>query len=425
MAKAIALWACLVMAIVSVARAEEPPSAPSDASRRLDEAIELIQRNYLHEMSREQLLDRALRALLQDLDPYSYYLDPEEWADRRASLASQFCGIGVTIEIDSTAHFPRVHQLMIGSAAGPAGVRRADLVLSVDGQSLQGLDVDRVRSHLLGAPGSSLELSLRRDEVDAPIQLRIERKMIEMPSVRGVRRDREGKSEYMLDSARGIGYVRVSRMAEDTVPAVEEALTELKQRGMKGLVLDLRNSSGGFAKAAIGVADLFLESGKILTYVGRDTTDVHEATAERATDVPMVLLINVDTASSSEFLAAALADHRRATLVGQRTYGKARMQKMFSLAEGDGGLILTTGLFERPSGKAIDRHDTADAPDQAGVWPDPGFEVVVEGEEFDAWWKEAEMRDGGAILEESDLPPPRPDRMLLRALEALDSVETH
>lgn len=403
---------------------DTPPASPvlgeSEAGDRFDEALEIIQRSYLKEMTREQLLDRGLRALLRDLDPYSFYLDPEEWANQREGLAAEFGGLGVIFDIDATARLPRIRHLLIGSAAGPAGVRRGDLILAVNGRSLEGMDFDQVRSCLVGSPGTTVELILRREGLDTLLHFKAERKIIKTPSVRGVRRDSKGESEYLIDEKRGVGYIRVSRLAEDTVPTVEAALAHLATRHMKSLVLDLRDSSGGFAMAAIGVADLFLESGRILTNVSRDTTAYHDATPGGYTDVPMVVLINSGTASSSEFLAAALADHGRATFIGQRTYGKARIQRMLPLSEGRGGLILTTGLFERPSGKTIDRHDTPEAASHAGVVPDPGFEIIVEGEEYDAWRKEAELRDGAGILEESDFPPSRPDRVLLRALEVLD-----
>jgi|CXWL01.1.fsa_nt_gi carboxyl-terminal processing protease len=391
-------------------------ASTSAADPRLREAAAIIAESYLEPVTAGQVVDRALRSLLQGLDPYSHYLDAKEWAAWRAELAAAFGGVGVALELSAEAGVPRIRHLMVGSAAGAAGARPRDLVLAVDGRSTQGLTLDEVLPSILGEPGTPVRLTLQREaEV---FDLVVERRLIKAPSVRGVSRDANGAVDYLLDAEEGIGYIRISHLAEDTVATVEAALTELRQRQMKSLVLDLRDSRGGLMRAAIGVADLFVDHGRLLTQVSRVETTPYDATPGVFTDFPIVALINAGTASSSEFLAAALQDNGRARFLGQRTYGKARIQEMFALGEGEGGLILTTGRFERPSGRAVDRHDSPVAPEQAGVAPDPGLEMIVEGEEYDAWRAATELLDSPAVLVGADVPHVE-DRVLVRAIEIL------
>jgi carboxyl-terminal processing protease len=269
----------------------------------------------------------------------------------------------------------------------------------------------------MGKVGSTVELDVLHQ--GKPVHLKIQRKTVKTPSVRGVTRDRNGQSEYLYDAARGIGYIRISRLAADTVPETEKALAGLQARGMKALILDLRDSSGGLMQAAIGVADLFLDSGRILSAVSREETEVFDAKPGGYLDFPIVALINEGTGSSSEFLAAALQDNKRAIFVGQRTYGKARIQKKLPLAGGMGGLILTTGMFQRPSGKIVDRHDAEKTSDLPGISPDPGMELIVSEEEVKAWEKDASFRDSPVISSESEVASKVPDRVLDRAVQLI------
>lgn len=292
-----------------------------------------------------------------------------------------------------------------------------DLLTSIDGHQLKGMKLDAVVPILMGKVGSTVELDILHQ--GTPAHLKIQRKLVKTPSVRGVSRDRTGQSEYLYDAERGIGYIRISRLAADTVPEAEKALAGLKARNMKALILDLRDSSGGLMQAAISVADLFLDSGRILSAVSRQETKVYDAKPGGYLDFPIVALINERTVSSSEFLAAALQDNKRAIFIGHRTFGKARIQTQLPLGDGMGGLILTTGIFQRPSGKIVDRHDAAATSDLPGISPDPGMELIVEGEEYEAWEKDASFRDSPVISSESEVPSRTPDRVLDRAVQLI------
>lgn len=430
---ALAAGACLALLLAGPARGEradaEPPDTASAApvaelDRPLAAALAIVEERYLQPMGRAELVERALRAFLKELDPYSRYLNAQEWADFNSDLAAEYGGLGVTLRLDPESRLPEIERLLVGSAGGEAGIVPGDELLEVAGHGLLGKTLDEVIPWLIGSPGTVVEVVVRHPGEAAPVRLSVRRKVVKMPSVRGVRRDGAGRPDYWLDAARGLGYVRISHLAEDTVPEVESAVAALEAGGLRGLILDLRDSYGGLMRAAVGVADLFLTDGRILRDVGRDASTTYDATPGACTAAPMVVLINSGTASSSEFLAAALQDNRRALFVGQSTYGKARIQEKIALGPGLGGLILTTGVFERPSGRAVDRHDVP-AGDRAdggapgnspGISPDSGLELIVEGAEYEAWSADAALRDGPVVLDAAAEAARPPDRSLELAL---------
>jgi carboxyl-terminal processing protease len=389
---------------------------------RFDAALDIVGKHYLKDVPRAGLEEQALRAFLNDLDPYSNYMNAQEWAGFRSKLTGQFCGIGVNLRIDSDARLPEISYLMLGSPAGEAGVRRGDHILRIDGHPLEGLSIDDVIPLLRGIPGSTVELTIRPAGSLSTLPLRVTRRMIKDPSVRGVRRDAAGESHYLLSEEKGIGYIRVLGLADDTVPELTKALVELKRQGMKGLVFDLRDSHGGKLHAAVDAADLFLDAGRILSVASRVAGDeVYDAKPGVLTDVPMVMLINEWTVSSSEILAGALTDNHRAIAMGQRTFGKGRIQVMYDLPPGMGGVVLSTGTFQRPSGKTIDKHD-AKSPNEAGIAPDPGMEIALEAKESEAWAAETSRLDNPVVLTPEEQIPTVPDRVLVRALEVLDAA---
>ncbi|MHB8796902.1 MAG: S41 family peptidase [Thermoanaerobaculia bacterium] len=404
----LALAACVSLSWPGRAPAEGLPAG------RLAEALDVIRTRFLEEMTREELEERALLALLKDLDPYSRYLDAGEWAEFDDRLSAELCGVGITFGFDGEESLPVVERLLVGSGGAEAGVREGDRIAAADGRSLAGATFDEVRSQLVGPAGSFVELVVCSRGSSTASAIRIRRRPVALPSVRGVRRDGKGRSEYFLDATLGIGYVRISRLAEDTVRDVELALSDLERRGLRGLVLDLRESEGGLMEAAVGVADLFLHGGRILSTVTRAGTTHRDATPGACTDVPVVVLIDSGTASSSEFLAAALKDNGRAVFVGQRTFGKGRIQERLAL--GEGGLVLTTGRHGRPDGTSFDRY--ADGPDVAGVDPDPGMEIVVEGAEREDWSSRALLRDAPIAFDE-ETGGKGPDRVLEMGVKAL------
>lgn len=390
------------------------------AERRWNEALAIIEREYLQEMSRAEILERALGALLADLDPYSRYLDPVAWREFNQSVAAEFGGIGAIMEREPGTDLPRVVYLMLGGASHDAGLRPGDVIVSIDEQPLAGVAFKDAVPRLRGTPGSRVVVSVRRG-TGAPRRYELARRLVKTPSVRGATRDAQGRSDYFVDRAARIGYVRVSGLAADSVSGVQSALDWLRENGgVRALVLDLRDNDGGLMQAAIDIADLFLAEGRILTSRSRSEVHGYDAKAGGLTDVPMAVLVNGVTASSAEFLAAALTDRGRAICVGERTYGKARIQSKFDLDGDAAGMLVTTAVFERPSGGTVDRHDAPESA-PAGIAPGAGLEVKLDEAEYDAWREHAAMLDGAVLLDADTAAPA--DRVLARALEALAAME--
>jgi carboxyl-terminal processing protease len=407
----------LTLGAAALAGAQAPPAPLGDDA--LARALDLVQQNYLKPVARPRLLEGALQGMLRGLDPYSDYLGPEEWAGLQQGLAGQFGGIGARLELDATARCPRVLDLMAGSSGAEAGVARGDLILEVDGRHTEGLPIEQAIQMIRGPVDSVVRLSVRREGAVPALDLSVRRRAVKTPSVLGHRRDAEGRWDHVYDERKGIGYVRIAVFAEDTVADLEQAMAGLQARGCRGLVLDLRDNIGGLLRAAVGAADLFLDSGRIISEKGRDgTEEFHDARPGTYTALPIVVLANGNTRSAGEILAAALQDHRRAVVVGQRTFGKGYVQKLFPLGDGLGGLTLTIASYQRPSGKGLDRHDAPKGSEDWGVSPDPGLEVVMTEEEYQAWLKQGQAADRSSAPA-AETAPAFKDRVLERALEVL------
>lgn len=393
------------------------PLSASAQEERIDAVLDLAAEKFLKPIDRKELEERALRAFLTDLDPYSQYLNAQEWELYETSFTGSFGGVGATMRIDPEARLPRIGYLLIGSSAGEAGVRPGDLLAAIGGRSLEGMPLDEVIPLLRGTPGTTVDLTILRDGERIP--LKVPRKAVKTPSVRGARRDvATGEPDFLLDAANGIGYIRILLFANDTVAAVERALDDLSRQKAKGIVLDLRDSMGGKLDAATDVADLLLDKGRIVSVVSRDGTESLDAKPGVATSVPVVMLINDRTASSAEILAGALADNGRVTTIGQRTFGKGRVQEKIALPAGMGGIVLSTGTFQRPSGKTIDKHDAKSAAD-AGIAPDEGMVMELEAAELESWRNDMDRLDGPYVLTADEQKLAMPDRVLRRAVEVL------
>jgi carboxyl-terminal processing protease len=203
------------------------------------------------------------------------------------------------------------------------------------------------------------------------------------------------------------------------VPQLEDALEQLNSKHARALVLDLRDCSGGLMNAALGSADMFVDKGKLLTVVQRGENTVYQAKRGTRWRKPVVVLINDQTVSSGEILAGALKDSAGARLVGQRSFGKGRIQVLYHLGEGMGGMMISTGTFQRPNGQTVDVHDLPkDSPD-AGIRPDTGLEVNVPEAELKAWREFNQFLDGPVLLTPEEQVAPVPDRVLDKALEVL------
>ena len=313
---------------------------------------------FVREVTDEELLDHALHGMLAGLDPYSRYYDREESRDLDRETRGRFRGIGVVFRSPVAAG--QVLYPLPGSPAHRAGVRVGDTFVSIDGRAVASLGEPELRTLLADPSHDRLEVRLRdldgaeRDVVIVP-------QSIVDPSVRRVR---------MLDHARGVGYLVVSSFSKETNAELDEAIEFLMRRGMQALILDLRHNLGGVLEAALGVAGRFVREGTILSTEGRGDPVIYRATPESAwyAGLPLVVLVDGDTASASEVLAVALQDHRAAVLVGEPTFGKGTVQTIRSFDRQGTSAKVTSSYYYSPTHRNLER--TVDEGRAWGIQPD-------------------------------------------------------
>jgi carboxyl-terminal processing protease len=249
-------------------------------------------------------------------------------------------------------------------------------------------------------------------------EFRLVRNTIRLPSVVGDRRKADNTWDFMLDEQRKIGYVRLSQVGKQSADEMQAALDELEARGMKALILDLRNNPGGMLDGAVTISDLFVESGRILTVKGRNGETIYDAKPEGTfTSFPVVLLVNRKTASAAEIVAACLQDHQRAVVVGERTFGQGIVRSLFQLKTGVGAMKLPVAAYYRPSGKSMNRFPNSKDSDDWGVSPDAEWEVALTDDELKQFEKDRSER--AALASEATARPGFHDRQLERALECV------
>jgi len=307
--------------------------------------FERIRAQYVEEVDETELIEAAIGGMLQSLDPHSSYLSPDDASKMRVQTRGEFGGLG--IEVTQEDGFVKVVSPMDGTPADEAGVEAGDFITHVDGESLLGLSLDEAVELMRGPVGSEIIITVVREGEDEPFDVSIIRDTIKLTAVRG---RTEGDSVV----------VRVTTFNEQTTPNLEENLQQqIEELGgmdnVNGIVLDLRNNPGGLLTQAISVADSFLESGEIVSTRGRQAADGERFNATPGDLIdgkPIVVLINGGSASASEIVAGALQDHRRAIVVGTKSFGKGSVQTVMPL-RGDGAMRLTTARYYTPSGRSI------------------------------------------------------------------------
>jgi carboxyl-terminal processing protease len=337
--------------------AEKKPALSAAENAQLAEVLDRVQREYVDTVAHPELIDDALRGLVGGLDPYSSYLDAEEYADLRVSTAGSYAGIG--IEVSTADRALRVVRPFRDSPAASAGIRSGDMISAIDGTPV-GTDLDAAMARMRGPRGSTVKLAVMRTGQSLPLEFTVERAQVDVHSVAMIR----------LDD--GYLYARITSFSDTTAEDFASSIARLR-RDMKakprGVVLDLRNNPGGVLESAVDVADQMLENGVIVTADGRTPAArfTMEATpGEVLPGVPVVVLVNGSTASAAEILAGALQDHHRAVLLGRRTFGKGSVQTVMPLAQGR-AIKLTTSRYFTPSGRSIQGH---------GIDPDHDFENI-------------------------------------------------
>jgi carboxyl-terminal processing protease len=330
-------------------RSSEPSHAvpratlPWEEASLFAEVYERIKRDYVEDVDDHALMERAVRGMVNALDPHSAYLDNEEFEEIRLSTMGSYPGVG--IEVAPGDGVVKVMHPIEGSPAQRAGLKPGDEIVKIDGEDIGG-DLAGATARMRGAPGSTVTLSIRRKGSPALLEFTLRRTQVEVSSV----------TAATLEP--GYGYLRIRSFTETTADDVSHAILRLQrdnQQHLKGLVLDLRDNPGGVLEAGVAVADDFLERGVIVSADGRTPEARFEMDAtpgDLLNGAPLVVLVNGGTASASEIVAGALKDHGRAVLIGRKTYGKGSVQTVMPLAHG-GALKLTTSRYFTPSGASI------------------------------------------------------------------------
>jgi carboxyl-terminal processing protease len=308
-------------------------------------ALAEIEANYVEERPADRLVYASIDGMLKTLDPHSSFMDPRTYAQLRERQEGRYYGLGISIQVldgDIT-----VMSLFEGSPAYKKGIRRGDIIARIEAQDAKGWTSEQAVRALRGPKGTAVNIAIKRQGYEGLIELNVQRDEINIPTVRAA---------FMAD--RDTGYVRLQDFSETTDDELGRALEKLSASGMKKLVLDLRDNPGGPLDQAIRVANRFLPRGQMIVYTrGRvPNADVDYRATESSdyTELPVVVLVNRNSASASEIVAGALQDHDRALIVGETTFGKALVQSVYRISQ-NAGLALTTGRYYTPSGRLIQR----------------------------------------------------------------------
>ena len=401
--------------------ASSAKAAAADTYRQLSlfgDVFERVRTDYVEKPDDGKLLEWAINGMLAGLDPHSSYMDPKSLRDMQIQTTGKFGGLGIEVTMEDG--LIKVVAPIDDTPAQKAGITTNDVITHLDDEPVQGLNLNKAIEKMRGPANTKIKLRIIRQGQDKPIELTIVRQIITMHSVRG---RLEGND---------VAYVRISAFDEKTSDELKKALnqlsTQISTKRLKGYVIDLRNNPGGLLDQAIFVSDAFLDTGEIASTRGRKVEETQRFMAQPgdlAKGKPIIVLINGGSASASEIVAGALQDHKRATIIGTRSFGKGSVQTIIPLGSGNGALRLTTARYFTPSGRSIQAK---------GITPD--IEVLQEApEELNARTDgrgESSLR--GHLKAEGDeqtgsqsfVPPdPKDDKALKAALDLIRGVTTN
>ncbi len=334
-----------------------------DLYKKIDlfgEVLEKIKKEYVDEINDSEAIDAAINGLLQSLDPYSAYMSPELFKSMEAETKGEFGGLG--IEVGMEGGVVKVISPIDDTPAARAGVKAGDYIVEINGVQVQGKSLIEAVKLMRGPAGSDINLTIRRKGIKKALEIKIKREIIEIQSV----------ESRVLE--KNIGYIRLKSFNSNSSSQFFKEIKEFeKKKKIVGYILDLRNNPGGLLTQAINITDCFLNDGEIVSTKGRRMYENRRFFAKSEDKVkgkPLIVMINNGSASASEIVAGALKDHKRAIILGEKTYGKGSVQSIIPLSDG-GGIRLTISKYYLPSGKSISN---------VGVSPD--IPVEEEGENF-------------------------------------------
>ena len=358
------------------------------------DVFERVRAEYVEPVNDRDAIENAIQGMLSSLDPHSSYLNQRSFRDMQTQTRGEFGGLG--IEVTQEGGYIKVISPIDETPAARAGVKPGDFITHLNGTSVQGLTLQEAVEQMRGQRGTQIKLTIRRQGAERPLELTLTRDVIRPQVVR-----------FRLEEG-NLGYVRITSFNEQTEAGLRRALQQLQQQaqgGLKGLVLDLRNNPGGLLDQAVQVTDDFLTQGEIVSTRARRQEDAQRWNAKPgdiADGLPIVVLINSGSASASEIVAGALQDHRRAVVLGVKSFGKGSVQTVMPIP-GNGAIRLTTARYYTPSGRSIQ-----------GTGIEPDIEVLATREETRAGQpqrdREADLRrslrNDGQAETRAPIPPP-------------------
>jgi carboxyl-terminal processing protease len=396
-------------------------AAPADTYRQLNlfgDVFERVRSDYVEKPDDSKLVESAINGMLTGLDPHSSYMDGKSFKDMQIQTRGEFGGLGIEVTMEDG--LIKVVAPIDETPAAKAGVMANDIITHLDDEPVQGLTLNQAVEKMRGPVNTKIRLKIMRKGQDKPTDISITRDIIRVRSVR------------MRPEGDDVGYIRITQFNEQTTEGVKKAITDLQaQMGdkLKGYVVDMRNNPGGLLDQAISVADAFLEKGEIVSTRGRNAEETSRFNA-RAGDLtkgkPIIVLINGGSASASEIVAGALQDHKRATVLGTRSFGKGSVQTIIPLGAGNGALRLTTARYYTPSGRSIqakgispDIEVLQDVPEELKARTDTKGEASLRGHLKTTDGKE----EGGS---QSYVPPdPKDDKAIKMGLDLLRGIKVN
>jgi carboxyl-terminal processing protease len=431
------LLAALLVAYACYVRAEQNPYA-----RYISDGFSIIDRWALEEAPDQELFNAALNGMVDVLhkhgDAHTEFIDAERQSAYREEYVQEFGGVGIRLRLLGNPPLPTVIGLPeAGTPAAEADIHLADRIQAVDGRSTAGLELDDVTRMIRGPVERPVTLTMLSPSGEKSRDVTIERMIVTVESVLGDVHLPNGQWNYRLRDSPRLAYVRVIKFGDKTAAELAKVLAELKRDGLDGLILDMRDDAGGVLDGAVEVSDLFLPAGKpIVTTRGRDKKVRDRFMSSGAggySDLPLVVIVDRNTASASEIVAACLQDYGRAAVVGERSYGKGTVQRLIGVESGRSLLKLTSATYWRPSGKNIHRMPGDGEDAEWGVTPNEGLDVKLARGEYGVWRDYRVRRDligddvnselaAALDLADGKIPSGFKDRPLERAVEYLEKI---
>ena len=394
-------------------------AAAADTYRQLNlfgDVFEKIRTDYVEKPDEAKLIEAAINGMLASLDPHSSYMDAKAYRDMQVQTKGEFGGLGIEVTEEDGAI--KVVTPIDDTPASKAGILSGDIIIGIDGDSTQGFTLDQAVEKMRGAINSPVTLKIARGSAKDVREFKIVRDVIKVQSVRSHVEDGD------------IGYIRITQFTEQTAEGLRNAMekfkTEVPSEKFKGYIIDLRNNPGGLLDQSIEVVNSFIDKGEIVSTRGRNPDDAQRFSARPGVDLsggkPVVVLINGGSASASEIVSGALQDHKRATLIGTRSFGKGSVQTIMPLGE-NGALRLTTARYYTPSGRSIqakgiepDMQILEDVPDDLKGKDDTKGEASLKGH-----LKNGDDEKTGS---QAYVPPdPKNDKQLIAAVDLLHGVK--